>query len=487
MIETKAFVSQLPVGPRSGQALLELTGVTKSFGPTRANRDISLDIARGDVLGLVGGNGAGKSTLMRIVCGVTRPDAGRLKFADKDLSFDFYDAAGAQAIGIRIVHQELSLCNNLSVAENFFLESPAAARLGPGWRGVYRDRARAALDAVFPANGIEVDREVGALPIGDRQMIEIARAAATPGVRMIILDEPTSSLGPERSRQLRAYIHAKAGEGLAFIFISHKLFEIVDVANRVAVLRNGQLVFNGDVAQVGVPDLVRMMGGEAASASEAPRAAADPASRPVRVRISGDLVAPLGHDVELCEGEVVGLGGLEGSGQRDLLHRIFSPDRDRFSSIQRQGDASFVSGDRLREGVFPLWTVLANIGLGHIAGLNMFHWLSRNEQLRVVEPSAKRLRLDIERLKSNILDLSGGNQQKALVARAMVANAPTILLDDPHPRRRRRGQARILPIDRRDRPFGPVDRMALHRRPGVPGVRPRAGVLARADRRGVAR
>ena len=161
------------------------------------------------------------------------------------------------------MHQELSLCGNLTVAENFFLEFPEAATLSPGWRSVYKARARAALDAVFPDNAIEVDRALSELPIGERQMVEIARAAATPGVKLIILDEPTSSLGPQRSQQLRSYIHARAAKGVAFIFISHKLFEIVDVANRIAVLRNGKLVWRGATDEVRVPDLVRMMGGEA--------------------------------------------------------------------------------------------------------------------------------------------------------------------------------------------------------------------------------
>jgi ribose transport system ATP-binding protein len=437
MIATEAAFSDDPgEAPVSGFApalglLVSLTGVTKSFGPTMANSDISLGIARGDVLGLVGGNGAGKSTLMRILCGVTRPDAGRLEFADKALSFDFYNASDAQAIGIRIVHQELSLCANLTVAENFFLEAPEAATLLPGWRNAYELRARAALDAVFPGNAIEVDREVSSLPIGERQMVEIARAAATPDVKLIILDEPTSSLGPERSQQLRAYIHASAARGVSFIFISHKLFEIVDVATRVAVLRNGKLVWHGDTKDVGVPDLVRLMGGEAAALPESLRAKVDIASAAVLVKIAGAVVATLGHDVALREGEIVGLAGLEGSGQKELLHLIFSPRRGTHASIDRKGSASFVSGDRLREGVFPLWSVLANIGLGKIADWPMFRFLSGEEERRVVSPSAQRLRLDVDRLKSGILELSGGNQQKALVARALVAAAPIILLDDP--------------------------------------------------------
>jgi ribose transport system ATP-binding protein len=435
MTATEMSLSDGPGDPTNSSlprdVLVALAGVTKSFGPTRANSDISLAIARGDVLGLVGGNGAGKSTLMRILCGVTRPDAGRLQFADKTLSFDFYNATDAQAIGIRIVHQELSLCGNLTVAENFFLEAPEAATLRPGWRTTFKARARTALDAVFPGNSIEVDREVSSLPIGERQMVEIARAAATPNVKLIILDEPTSSLGPERSQQLRTYIHGEAARGVSFIFISHKLFEIVDIATSVAVLRNGKLVWHGETADIGVPDLVRMMGGEAASLPASLRAKADLAATAVMVRIAGDVVSTLGHEIELREGEIVGLAGLEGSGQKDLLHRIFSPSQDKRMAIERKARASFVSGDRLREGVFSLWSVLANIGLGQVAGLPMLRFLSGAEEQRIVTPSAQRLRLDIDRLKSGILELSGGNQQKALVARALVADTPIILLDDP--------------------------------------------------------
>ncbi len=414
-----------------GAPLVSLAGISKAFGPTQANSDVTLEIARGDVLGLVGGNGAGKSTLMRILCGVTRPDSGVLTFAGRTLSFDFYGAADAQTIGIRIVHQELSLCESLTVAENFFLEAPQSAGFLPNWRSLYRSRARAALDAVFPGNGIAVDSQVGSLPIGERQMTEIARAAATPGVKLIILDEPTSSLGLERSRQLRAYIHEQAARGLAFIFISHKLFEVIDVAHRVAVLRNGRKVWDGATEETRVADLIRLMGGEAASLPATLRPEVDLPTAKTLVRVGGPFTTVLGREIELKQGEIVGLAGLEGSGQKELLRKIFARDRARDASAATLGTASFVSGDRLREGVFPLWSVLNNIGLGGIAGLPMFRLLSSEKELRAVSPAASRLRLDIERLKSGILDLSGGNQQKALVARAMVADSEIILLDDP--------------------------------------------------------
>ncbi len=165
-----------PGDPRVHASVARLAGICKAFGPTQANDRIDLVVERGEVLGLVGGNGAGKSTLMRILCGVTRTDAGTIEIGGIDIDPGIYDTALAQAGGIRIVHQELSLCDNLSVAENFFLEAPEAARVVPGWRRAYRARARAALDEVFPGHGINVDAPVGHLQIGQRQMVEIARA-----------------------------------------------------------------------------------------------------------------------------------------------------------------------------------------------------------------------------------------------------------------------------------------------------------------------
>jgi ribose transport system ATP-binding protein len=411
------------------QLVVRARNLTKVYGPTRANDDISISVARGDVIGLVGGNGAGKSTLMRMLCGVTPPDSGTIDFGDTGSQVAAYDAGAAQQRGIRIVHQELSLCSNLSVAENFFLEAPQDARARPGWRQVYRQRAREALEAVFPGHGINVDAEAGHLPIGERQMVEIARTVAAPGVRLVILDEPTSSLGLERSRQLRAYIHTKAAEGLAFIFISHKLHEIVDVATRVLLLRNGRLEWEGLAADASVPVLVRLMGGETAVQRQA-AAEHQGATGPVLLRLSAGAVASR-KPVELRAGQIVGLAGLEGSGQKELLHQIFKPSKRNATRVQREGAVSFVSGDRQREGVFPLWTVLSNISLGSFAAGSPLRVVTKSIEQSVALTAAERLRLDSNRLASGILELSGGNQQKALMARALVSEASIILLDDP--------------------------------------------------------
>jgi ribose transport system ATP-binding protein len=424
-----APVPELDGNTRS-TALIELTEITKAFGPTLANAKIDLAIYSSDVIGLVGGNGAGKSTLMRVLCGITQPTMGRLAFAGEEQSFVHYDAAAAQRHGVRMVHQELSLCATLSVAENFFVESPQHARALPGWRGVYRRAARRALDAVFPGNGIDVDARVDRLSIGERQMVEIARATATPNVRLVVLDEPTSSLDLERSRQLRDYVRASAQSGLAFIFISHKLHEVVDVASRVVVLRNGRLAWAGAVTESSVDRLVELMGGDATTAHpQADRRGANAGAEVVR--ITGAFVGERSDSFSLRRGEIVGLAGLEGHGQKDLLRAIYRAGRGEDGDVTRREPASFVSGDRQKEGVFPLWSVLDNIAIGRIAMRSGLASVSNRIEREAAAPAAERLRLDTARFSSRILELSGGNQQKALVSRAVAAMSPIVLLNDP--------------------------------------------------------
>ena len=286
--------------------------------------------------------------------------------------------------------------------------------------------SRAALDAVFPGNAIAVDARIDRLSIGERQMIEIARAAATPGVRLIVLDEPTSSLDLERSQQLREYVRARARHGLACIFISHKLQEIVDVASRVVVLRNGRVAWEGAVSKSSVDGLVELMGGDASPVHykvDSARGDKDEA-----VQVGGQFAAD-GGKLSLYRGEIVGLAGLEGHGQKDLLRAIYESKRG--SGVTRLAPASFVSGDRQREGVFPLWNVLANIAIGRIAPRAALGLVSDRKERLAAVPAAESLRLDANRFSSGILELSGGNQQKALVARAVAALTPIVLLDDP--------------------------------------------------------
>jgi ribose transport system ATP-binding protein len=415
-----------PIEPRT--YLVELKGITKAFGPTLAAADIDFAVAASDVVGLVGGNGAGKSTLMRILCGITAPTLGRLSFDGVEVSFTNYDAGAAQRRGIRMVHQELSLCATLTVAENFFVEDSEHASAKPGWRNFYRSAARAALDAVFPGNTIDVNARIDRLSIGERQMVEIARATATPGVRLIVLDEPTSSLDLERSQQLRQYVRERARSGLAFIFISHKLHEIMDVASRVLVLRNGRVAWQGEASGASVARLVELMGGDASAIHHQIEREARPETE--MVRVGGSFVGS-GAPLILRQGEIVGLAGLEGHGQKALLRAIHEAGQATTGAVARAAPASFVSGDRQKEGVFPLWSVLGNVSIGRIASRPALGLVSDRAERLTAKPAAERIRLDLTRFNSRIIELSGGNQQKALVSRAVAAMTPIVLLDDP--------------------------------------------------------
>ena len=339
-----------------------------------------------------------------------------------------YDASAAQQRGIRMVHQELSLCATLSVAENFFIEAPEHARARPGWRRFYRGAARSALDAVFPGNTIDANSRVDTLSLAERQMVEIARATATPDVRLIVLDEPTSSLDLERSRQLRSYVRERARSGLAFIFISHKLHEVVDVASRIVVLRTGRVVSEGVVSESSVDRLVELMGGDASAVHHKAERAAS--AEDEVVRIGGAFIGD-GPAFALRRGEIVGLAGLEGHGQKDLLRAVYEAGTRAHAGVTRSLPASYVSGDRQKEGVFQLWNVLANIAIGRVAPRFALGLVSDKAERAAAAPAAKRLRLDTSRFNSRIVELSGGNQQKALVSRAVAAMTPIVLLDDP--------------------------------------------------------
>jgi len=212
------------------RSLFELRAITKTYGATTALRDVSVAIRPGEITGLIGANGAGKSTLTRVISGVTLPNAGELFKEGLPIHLASYTPAAASRLGVRVVYQELSLCTNLTVLENFYVEQHATIQSAGRWRTDALEKTRAALDEVFPDHGIDARIPLGDLAITQRQMVEIARALSMDGLQLLILDEPTSSLGARQTEQLMSSLGALTARGASVLFISHRLREIVDIA-----------------------------------------------------------------------------------------------------------------------------------------------------------------------------------------------------------------------------------------------------------------
>ena len=430
------------------QPLIELTGATRSFGAVQALRGVDLTLARGECIGLVGHNGAGKSTLMNVLCGALAPDRGALRVAGRAVAGDASAGVGstrrapwnrreAQRLGLRCVFQELSLCSNLTLAENMRLLLPTLH--GRGWRERAGAQLLASLDAIFPGHGLRAEQTVGELPIGKRQQVEIARAftLGEAPLELMILDEPTSSLDGQAAQQLLAYLRDFVARGKGCILISHKLREVFQVTDRVLVMRDGQVVHVAQTAQTDRARVVAAMGQHGADPAATPATAATLATEaPDRPDFCAavEVVRIAGHSaLRARRGEIIGLAGLAGHGQTDVLLRLQAGTR-RDPGVQVNGATAFVAGDRQTDGVLNLWSIRRNMSVGWLSTLTTPRrgpWLDLRREAAMAQTWRERLGLVTPDLDAPILSLSGGNQQKALFARALGGSAPIILMDDP--------------------------------------------------------
>ena len=407
-------------------SVIEVEGVEKSFGAVRALGGVDLAIAMHECVGLIGHNGAGKSTLMHVLAGTLVPDKAAIQVSGDAQSG--YGIELAHKLGIRCVFQELSLCPNLTVAENARILHPALR--GFGWRRRAGALIKAKLDEVFPGHGLSPDAVVSDLAIGQRQMIEIARAftVTSEPLRLVILDEPTSSLDGHTAAQLFAFIRRSVEAGLSCILISHLLGEILGTSDRVVVMRDGRVVTSGPTASFDRNKLVAAMGGAEAHAGAV--AAAAPSTGPVRVRVRPKR-QPDGRELVAREGEVIGLAGLAGHGQTDLLLAVFDAAGRKSGQTEVTEPVALVAGDRQSDGVFPLWSIAENIGVGSLKSLRRGWLISGAAEDELAAQWQKRINIRTPDIRHSILSLSGGNQQKALFARALGSDARIVLMDDP--------------------------------------------------------
>jgi ABC-type sugar transport system ATPase subunit len=426
------------------QPLLDVKGVSKSFPGVRALIDVSCTVAEGEVHALVGQNGAGKSTLVKCITGVHPPDAGDIDFAGSRL--ETFSPKHAADAGIAVVHQRMPLLPDLSVAENVHL-GQLPTRAGFLDRRAANRRTRELLSRFK----LDVDPEVPvrSLTVSERQEVAIARALFRDA-RLLVLDEPTAALDAAQSRRLFAVVENLRRENVAILYVSHYLEEIFALADRITVLRDGRLVTTTRTRDTNETEIVTLMAGHrpevGADVDQAPAAPAADARGTASVRLAGVTTGVL-RDVTLAvePGEVVGITGVIGAGGHEIarvLYGLVKPDE----GAATLGDAPYepsgplealrtgvclVPEDPAREGMVPEMSVAANISIVDLPRFTRRGILSLRRERRVAREFVKKLGIATASVDTPVRNLSGGNQQKVLLARALAANARVLVLEEP--------------------------------------------------------
>ena len=435
----RAAVSEtsVPTRPEGVSRELALSGIAKSFGGVVALRGVDLTVRTGEVHGLIGENGAGKSTLVKILSGAIAPDAGSVGLDGAPLELDGPDAA--RAAGIATAHQELSLVPDWDVATNLLYGREPRVRAG---RIAPRAARRGARDILrqYGVPGIAPDTVVSHLRLAERQLLEITRALSLEP-RILILDEPTSALAPDQVDWFYDAVRTFVARDRLVLFISHRLEEIETLCDHVTVLRDGRTVGEGPIGQMPERRLVELMLGEAAAAEAAAPTRAPRELGPVVARLDGFASRPTLKEVtlEVRAGEIVGVAGLEGQGQLELFLALYGARRSighleiegkavrpRSPSAAMRHGIGLVPHDRALALCLPL-PIRDNIGLGALDRVTRFGLIDRSRESAIVDDAMRTLRVRAKSSRQAVETLSGGNQQKVLLARVL-ARKPRLLL-----------------------------------------------------------
>ena len=424
--------------------IVAANGVTKRYSGIVALSGVDFAVDSGHVHALIGENGAGKSTLVKILAGVEPPTSGSVLFDGRPVHFE--STRDARALGIDMIHQELQLFPDLSIEENLFLGRERRTRWGTIDRAAQRKAAAAVLERL--GQRLPLDRRVGSLPLGQQQIVEIARAVVHD-TRVLMMDEPTSALSPSEIPVLFGLIRELKAHGVGIVYISHRLEELLAVADTVTVLRDGLVVGHAPRADASVPWIVQRMTGRDQPAAtvhrELPTGSAILSVRDLHLSPAQDRTALRGVTFDVRPGEVLGLYGLMGAGKTELLESIVGVHQETMGNVVLDGrelagldvreriarGITMVPEDRQRSGLVSTMNVQQNMTLACVSALAQRGYVAPSREEAVASEWGSRLRLKTPAMSAPIGALSGGNQQKVVIARSVMTRPRVLLMDEP--------------------------------------------------------
>jgi ABC-type sugar transport system ATPase subunit len=420
--------------------ILRMSHISKRFDMTQALDDVSFDLCPGEIHALLGENGAGKSTLIKIACGVHQPDDGEILFDEQ--AARIANPRQAQELGIATIHQHVNLYPDLSVLENIYMgRQLTRGKLGLiDWRRM-QDEAKAVLESMgVPLN---LHTSVGDLSTANQQMVEIAKVLSQKA-RVLIMDEPTPALSHKEIDTLFAIIRRLRDQGVAIIYISHRLDEVFELADRVTVIRDGRHVGTHPIEEVDYQQVISMMIGRPL-AQLFPKQDAEIGEPILQARglRKGDVLRDI--TMEVRQGEIVGLTGLVGSGRTELALALFGiapPDQGEIevdgkrASIKNPWDAlalgiAYLPEDRHRQGIVAPMTVTENVSLAILESLSRVGFISLRKEKGLAKEYVEKLAIRTPSIDQQVANLSGGNQQKVVVAKWLASRPRVLILDEP--------------------------------------------------------
>ncbi len=418
--------------------VIKIEHISKSFGGVQALKDVNFEVYSGEVHAILGENGAGKSTLIKIMTGVEQPDSGQLFFEGSPVHFS--GTRAAQSYGIAAIYQEPSLFPDLDIAENIMVGRQPVGRWGVDWKKMYQEAGD-----LLKRLGLSLDPRTKAreLSVAQQQLVEIARALSIKA-RVLIMDEPTSSLTQGEVEELFTIVRQLRLSGTAIVFISHRLEELFAIADRVTTLRDGSYVGTRSMTDVTTEDLIRMMVGRNLDQLFPKQAVA---AGEVILEVEGLTVEGTFSDVsfKLRRGEILGMAGLIGAGRTNVARAIFGVEPATSGTIKLDGKVvminspekamglgiGYVPEDRKEHGLVLAMSIANNITLPVISKFSNFSWLNKKREAKAAKESSRQLEVKMSGVEQKAGQLSGGNQQKVVLAKWLGTKPQVLILDEP--------------------------------------------------------